>query len=995
MTIATSGINPSISLGLPSAYIENIKILPRNWTTDEQEIEIELSLQTIAPALSKAAFYQSRKIFDGSYRVFVAFSSNPRPLLKMTEDESIAKNLIRDPKKTIQGGIIRRYLERPGREARLSRVLPSPKASENSIVVLKKALTFTHKFLLEELDDLYMYVTTYATDPQTIDKTGVNRKIKAMKISPPATETIMIDTDAPLKSAVFVLEGDNRSFGRAGEVWPGPIHYNDEMGFMAGASHTEASHPPLSAKLVSNQKIKDFRFLEAIRGLSFSDTPASAQVLTLRQRKDLEKAAKIIKKPGKVSDCSYSRTANNELKISFAIDYMRLVRENTKLGFLIKNEDALMSCFKIENIQIWRSRINANVQPNMLTPGKINICGSNTKLASTSAEKLIATLRNGLVRPVQFRGLNKQVLNVVVTDQDMANHDVGTYEYRVVIEMVDLSTTAITYTIERLTKFLTEYNKFLAAADSMGAKGFNIQARLKRNKVELLELNQQWKRLINSFMTSIEFIFGRSAFPEFSSISWRKNLITMANPANGDLKSMMLLSETIKDFLSNLMMVSRDATSAASAGSSKVTSKIKSGNKSKRKIVLEHVFASNYTRNSTADEGTDYLDDSVTLDSPLNFTSIGFINFIGRIDAELEKFGVPRPNNPGVNKFGFLTPKRLNAKGSSIETSTVNLSQGLGYGILNASLSPNKIRSFTPSNNSDDIYNSEIGGILGASDVTIAPNTTPLEEVLRNPEPLKRKTIFSSDYLSSNTPFNKSNLDAVTAASGSEEINAYTMGSIPSSHQQIKGAGVVNHIMNMKAIDFKPPPAFIPADSAEGCLAVESAAQNPSTLDMNTTFGQSVNFNSLAEVQYFDGYLVSSGMINLNQPIWRTLTQSDFESMQASRAKVLCRTMLISRSMRMPNRYELPEYDSLFILGDSTAGPAVLNYGAADYTDIFKSMWRKFQSEMKLDSLNIQDSAANIDTSYIKVPLEMALGIPVTPGAKIGGPRARRPGGAY
>jgi len=752
MTIATSGINPSISLGLPSAYIENIKILPRNRTTNEQEIEIELSLQTIAPAQSKAAFYQSRKVFDGSYKVFVAFSSNPQPLLRMTEFESIAKNLIRDPEKKIQGGIIRRYLERPGREARLSRVLPNRKASKNSIVVLKKALTFTHKFPLEELDDLYMYVTTYATDPQTVDKTGVNRKIKAMKISPPATETIMIDTEAPLKSAVFVLEANHRSFGAAGEVWPGPIHYNDEIGFMAGSSHTDASHPPLSAKLVSNQKIKDFRFLEAIRGLSFSDTPASAQVLTLRQRKDLEKAAKIIKKPGKVSDCSYSRTTNNELKISFAIDYLRLVRENTKLGFLIKNEDALMSCFKIENIQIWRTRINANVQPNMLTPGKINICGSNKKLASTSGEKLVGSLRNGLVYPVQFQGLNKGALNIVVTDQDMANHDIGTYEYKAVIEMVDLSTTAINYTIERLTKLLTEYNKFLAAADSMGAKGFNIQARLKRNKVELLELNQQWKRLINSFMTSVEFIFGSRAFPEFSSISWRKNLITMANPANGDLKSMMLLSETIKNFLSNLIMVARASTSAASAGSPKVTSKIKSGNKSKRKIILEHVFASNYTRNSTADEGTDYLDDSVTLNNPLNFTSIGFINFIGRIDAELEKFQVPQPNNPGVNKFGFLTPKRLNAKGSTIETSTVNLGQALGNGILNASLSPSRIRPFTPSNNSDNIYNSEIGDILGASDVTIAPNTTPMEMVLRNPDPLKRKTLLSTDYLSLNTP---------------------------------------------------------------------------------------------------------------------------------------------------------------------------------------------------------------------------------------------------
>ena len=984
MAIAAAGINQASNVGLPSVYIENIKLLPRDWINDEQEIEVELSLQTISPVENRTVAAKARKRLEGSYRVFVAFSSNPQPLLKMVQLESVAKDLIRSPEKEIEGGIVRQYLEIPDKKVRPVGAMANRKARGNASVVHKKTLTFTHTFLLEDLDDLYMYVTTYATDPQAINKTGVDRKIKAMKIGPAATETIMVDGKAPLQSALFVLEDTNPEFGEAGKVWPGPVDYDDEMGFIAKPSAEMGTPPKVRAKLVSNQKLKDYRFIEALRDLSFSNTPASAQTMTPRQRKDLEKAAKIIKKPGKVSDCSYSRTTSNELKISFAIDYARLVRENTKLGFLIKNEDALMSCFKIENIQIWRTRINASIQPNMLTPGKINICGSSPKLADTSGEKLIATLRNNLVRPVQFQGLNKEVLSVVVTDQDMANHDIGTYEYKAIIEMVDLSTTAINYTIERLTKFLTDYNKFLAAADSMGAKGFDIKARLKRDKTRLLESNQQWKRLINSFMSSIEFVFGRTAFPEFSSIEWRKNMITMANPANGDLKSMMMLSEIIKNFVSNLMMVSRAATSAASAGSSKVTSKMKSGNKSKRKIILEHVFASNYTRNSSAGEGTDYLDDSTTSNDSLNFTSIGFANFVGRIDAELEKFKVPQPNAPGVNKFGFLTPKRLNAKGSIVETSTVNLGQTLGNGILKASLDANKIRPPVPSNDSEKIYDSEIDGILGFADMHIAPNTAPLRKFLQTPNFGKKKkkmsSLRSTNYLSSKGGFNKDLPDAKTAISGSQ-VPKYKIRKAP--RQQIRKSGIVNHMSKMVAVGFKPPPVYMPNPQSTS-LSAAAAAQEPSTLDDNSSFGRSINFNSLVEVQYFDGYLVSNGMINLNQPLWRTLTQTAFEKMQEARANVLCRTVLLTRAMKMPNKYVLPEYDNLFILGDKSAPPAILNYGQSDYEDVFKSMWRKFQSEMKLDSLNIEDYAGDVDTSYAKVPLQTALGVRVKSGAKIG-----------
>jgi len=238
----------------------------------------------------------------------------------------------------------------------------------------------------------------------------------------------------------------------------------------------------------------------------------------------------------------------------------------------------------------------------------------------------------------------------------------------------------------------------------------------------------------------------------------------------------------------------------------------------------------------------------------------------------------------------------------------------------------------------------------------------------------------STNYLSSKGGFNKDLPDAKTAISGSQ-VPKYKIRKAP--RQQIRKSGIVNHMSKMVAVGFKPPPVYMPNPQSTS-LSAAAAAQEPSTLDDNSSFGRSINFNSLVEVQYFDGYLVSNGMINLNQPLWRTLTQTAFEKMQEARANVLCRTVLLTRAMKMPNKYVLPEYDNLFILGDKSAPPAILNYGQSDYEDVFKSMWRKFQSEMKLDSLNIEDYAGDVDTSYAKVPLQTALGVRIKSGAEIG-----------
>ena len=40
-----------------------------------------------------------------------------------------------------------------------------------------------------------------------------------------------------------------------GEIWPGPVHFNEGTGWMAGPRHTDADHPILTRVTLPNPKI--------------------------------------------------------------------------------------------------------------------------------------------------------------------------------------------------------------------------------------------------------------------------------------------------------------------------------------------------------------------------------------------------------------------------------------------------------------------------------------------------------------------------------------------------------------------------------------------------------------------------------------------------------------------------------------------------------------------------------------------------------------------
>ena len=1018
MKLCPLGFEQPAQNPLPEVFVEKVKILPTNFAAEEQAVEITLSLQKIGrPNLVHDSLYKN------PYKIFVGICHNEKSITVLETRPNITKDLIRNPNKVLnKNSPLKKYYlapppipqkvqsrrRYPSAQERPTRMMNAPEGFRSPLegtAGMKKSITFTYRCPLKSAAPLYIYAVAYEVDLQSVSKAGVSRKIKAMKLGLPSIEEIMIsrpDGKGLSRLLAQVLTVNTPEY--QDQVWTGRTRWLGGKILMGIPSPGSGRQQPLPLKTtrVSNQKVIDLRFLDSLNSLQFTNSPNKGQILSPRERKDLEKANKVVKLPSKVSDCKFSRTSSNALKIFFELDFGRLVRENSQLGYLFQNEDALASCYRIEAIRLYRTRIKVNVQPNELTPGKISICGSSVR-EPDSAEKLVASLDAGTLQQVFVQGLSSDsgiLMAFVATDEDMRDHGTGMYEYRVVFDMSDLTATAVQHSIDELRRFLSYYNKFLAKADRAGQKNFNIKASLKRNATRLKGLNEQWKRLINSFLTSVEFVFGPAAFGEFGLLHWHKNLIAMANPMNGDIGEMRRVAEVIENFVGNLNRAMRPATTPTSATTTNNKSKVQSQNSSKRKVALEHVFRTNWEQSATAAEGTDYLDVAETFEDN-TFTWMPQDGFLTRLSGEMEKFAVPNTNDPGINKFGFLSPRRLNTKGTVIETMNRSLEQDLGNGILNASLSPNTSKftnSFITSNENPELAVGEVDDLLSYGGISVAPLSQPLREILRSPKPLTDKTFVSTDYLPASSPFVHPDASAEAYVSGSFMTDAQAM-KLTSRKVEIKSSEVVKAIIGARAIGFREPAEFDAPDIAVGSLAAEAAVQSPDSVSLNSPFGNAVNFNSLVEVQFFDGYRVTGGIINLNAPRWETLRRPEFLQAMSAVAggspPMLCRLVRINKTLDEPNHYVLPPYDTLFTLGSSAQS------GQSDGAQLGEGQWDVFVSNlyerrknsMKDPFLNIESPIASVDCSYLRIRL------PATGrhgNRRRGGPSMQTPeGGSY
>ena len=196
-----------------------------------------------------------------------------------------------------------------------------------------------------------------------------------------SSETIIEGSKVSNKSSVFVKKD-------GGDQWPGPIHYHNENGFMAGPRHTSRPHPALKRIDIGNYKIKDFRKSKYDR---------------IQNRVDSHFTP--------FGSFYYSFNQLTNLNSVFMINIKDLIIHKTAYGSMMQSLDEslineMISNFRIRNLQIYKKRIRPAFE-NTKIGGK-KLTGSEI----LSKEKMVETydITNGFLKEMQkFKQKSSQV----------------------------------------------------------------------------------------------------------------------------------------------------------------------------------------------------------------------------------------------------------------------------------------------------------------------------------------------------------------------------------------------------------------------------------------------------------------------------------------------------------------------------------------------------------------------------------------------------------
>lgn len=938
---------------LPLVLVEKVAVQPQSGKqnargatgTEAQRIDITLSVQ------------RQEKVKLLPYRIFVGFTNEYGLINKMTTRDSFVKGLIKNP--SSHGKIRKRFLK-PGQKS--DKNVYEYGRTSSGATMLKESIQVTELFDPRDVRNLYLYAVAYAIDPQSVSISGVNSPIASMRISLPVSETLMVDGKVANNSVIYTLKEDAPGFGKEGDVWTGPTHNMGDK-VCAGKPGPGEAHPVLSINIVPNQKIHDLRFLRIANNLPFTTVSKGAE----NNRKNVrltETIRKVVSTAPAISDATYSRTSLGAVKIMFSIDRSKMCFENTRLGKLITNNVSRLSTLRIENIRVYRTRTLPGNNSTKLTAGKSTTKGSSSRI---STDKLVATLQDGSVRSLQIESMNKSVLNFVINDESITQENVGTFEYTVYVDIVDKSVDVIESMAGNLHTSLKKYNSYVKNIEiSTGrAKGDQLKSLVKQRSSNFLESSDDWLNLIEQYIASVHFLFGDRIFTQFSMQTWKNNLSAMASPSDGDVISINKVAEIVQNFYTNLVNSYKPATKQGSESSFSAQSSIGRSGSGTRKIVIEKKFKQKYVKSKTNAEGIDYLDDTMTANNTVNMTNISFKNLEKRVAQEVQKYGVQESRISGINTFGYLSPKRIKTIGGIIETSVKDIPQEAGNGILASNLNPTiNTGLFYPSNIPDKVFEIEADLLLNYADVSIKPLKRPIESFLIG----KTDKVVSDDkdkvstkYLSEDSEFNKNIITKTASISGSlEEI----IKSGNSRKANVLKSGLVSELINAKSINFKSTPTLNNMEFMADSLAANDIMQKGENLTTDNNFANTINYNSVVELQVFKGHKVTNGTTNINDMKWETLTQPEFERLKASGQPVLCRNKTINNAIQAPNNYKMPELDGLFILGDSAPPPKVVNLPSSQ--EIIENTIKTIKKDVSID---LKNTNTNVDISYAKTPL--------------------------
>ena len=765
----------------------------------------------------------------------------------------------------------------------------------------------------------------------SIDKrqdSNVPHNLAAQTISTgrPILEKVIQRGSVSRQSAVYKMTNTVAGYGQEGDVWVGPVHLHPRNGLMAEAQHVNRPHPRLSMVMLPNQKIKDYR-IQLVNNFIDSRRP-SEEVRNY------------------LSKVYYSRSKDGSVKIHTTFNLLNYVRDNAQLSHLFGSDESLLSTAELLDIKVYRSFVGKTNYGNYLTPDKI----SDTACADESLSKrLIGTLSDGTVQVITPNptSINNNFLPLLIVDNQIADETEGLYHYDIEIEMNDNSAKVVSDLMVQLNDTLVEAQHYDLKVNNYDKKvkdyDFNTLAREQQ-----LKTDSSWKRSLELYISILTFMFGRSVGRIPVNLIAR-NMLSFANPYSVTPESLSEFNKILNGFIEIVNKNILKPTGNIHKNKN-FNSKIAGSSPLVKKLKFVSDIKENYANQLTRDNGFDYFGQFIA-PSSIGLSQISFRQYELRIDKEVQKYDVSSPNQIGVNKYGFLSPRIISTDTISIEaTKNINFDKSLDL------LSANENKS-TPSKNFkanpaiDTAAADSMDFLLGQSGVQFEPKLVSLKMVRNSVPGETAEIVDSSDYLSDGSQFVKTGRAARTAVSGSELIKFKN-----SARQNRKFIDnpLLKGLIEAKSTSFRTVKAS-DIGLISGSLAAAQLQGAPQSIQELNSLEQNINFNSVVRVEYSTG----AG------DQWLPLNNQNYQTIKNANGAMVCRISQQNKALNVENKFHLEGYDQLFVLGDAIGQQTNIRPTPSQLIDTIKKEVKKLFTE----TLNYKSAGAGVMSEYLSSPV--------------------------
>ena len=799
-------------------------------------------------------------------------------------------------------------------------------------------------FSLESVNDInYLSILCFTNSISKRSDSNVpfNMESQLADTSRPVLEKVIQRGTISRQSVVYKMIDTVAGYGQEGDVWAGPVHMHPGNGLMAEAQHIDKPHPRLSMVMLPNQKIKDYR------------TKLVNNFIKSQRRPEVS--------GNYLSKVYYSRSKDGSVKIHTTFNLLDYVRDNAQLSHLFGSDESLLSTAKLLDIKVYRTTVGKTNYGNHLTPDKI----SDTACIDESLSKrLVGTLSDGAVQVITPNptSINNNFLSLLIDDSQIVDEKEGLYHYDIEIEMNDNSAKVLSDLTSQLKDTLVEAQHYDLKVNNYDKKvkdyDFNTFVRERQ-----LKTDNSWKRSLELYISILRFMFGRSVGDTAVSLVARR-MLAFVNPYSVTPESLSEFNSILNDFIQIVDKSIQKYSTGNIHKSKNFNSKIAGSSPLVKKLKFVSDIKENYENKLTINNGFDYLGEFIS-PSTRGLGQISFRQYELRIDKEVQKYNVPSPNQAGVNKYGFLSPRFVSTNTISIETAkNINFDQSLDLLSANENKSTMS-KNFKANPGIETAKFDSMDFLLGQSGLQFEPKLTSLKKI-RNSIPGKTAEIIdSSEYLSDSSPFVKTGRDARTAVSGSELIkfkNDVRESTKFADNPLLKG------LVEAKATSFKAVKAS-DIELISGSLAATQLQNAPESIQELNSLEQNINFNSVVRVEYSTG----------NGDQWLPLNNQSYQTIKNTSAAIVCRVSQQNKVLNVENKFHLEGYDQLFILGDTTEQAANSRPTSDQLIDSIKKDVKKLFTE----TLNYKSAGGGVMSEYLSSAM-------ATRNLAVSGPRRSR-----